>query len=130
LNSLYKQRELLKISNKETTIPFKKIDLEIAMLKSQMVSYIQESKRYINEQNKQNLKLISEISKQQSSLPTKETELNRLKRFNSLYEKFYLSLLEKQIEYRITKAGTVSELTILSSAYSPLEPISPQKNSY
>jgi tyrosine-protein kinase Etk/Wzc len=130
LNNLYKQRELLKISNKETTIPFKKIDIEISMLKTQIISYIQESKRYINEQNKQNLALIGELSKHQSSLPSKETELNRLKRFNALYEKFYLSLLEKQIEYRITKAGTVSELTILSSAYASTDPISPNKNNY
>ncbi len=128
LNELYKQRELLKISNKETTIPFKKIDLEVSLLKSQLLSFVQESKKNINEQKSELSKQIGMLNAEQSSLPSKETELNRLKRFNSLYEKFYVSLIEKQVEFQISKAGTVSEFTILAEAYASPQPISPNKN--
>ena len=85
---------------------------------------------YYNFKIKNNVEInskIGEFKNQYSSLPNKETELNRLKRFNSLYEKFYLSLIEKQIEYQISKAGTVPEFTILSNAYADEKPISPNK---
>jgi tyrosine-protein kinase Etk/Wzc len=127
LNDLYKQREMLKISNKEVTIPFKKIDLEISIVKSQLLSFITENRKYIAEQMAMIDKKINELNSDFSTLPNKETEYNRLKRFNSLYEKFYLSLIEKQIEYQISKAGTIPEFTILSDAKASPTPISPDK---
>ncbi len=125
LNNLYKSREMLKISNKESTVPFKKIELEISIIKSQLLNYITETKKYVAEQNSEINSKMSMLTNQFSGLPNKETELNRLKRFNSLYEKYYLSLIEKQIEYQISKAGTVPEFTILSQAYVSPKPISP-----
>jgi capsular exopolysaccharide synthesis family protein len=127
LNGLYKQRELLKFSNKEVSMAYRKIELEISLLKSRLLSYVQETKKFINEQKAEINSKIGEFKNQYSSLPNKETELNRLKRFNALYEKFYLSLIEKQIEYQISKAGTVPEFTILSNAYADENPISPNK---
>ncbi len=127
LNGLYKQRELLKFSNKEVSMAYRRIELEISLLKSRLLSYVQETKKFINEQKAEINSKIGEFKNQYSSLPNKETELNRLKRFNALYEKFYLSLIEKQIEYQISKAGTVPEFTILSNAYADENPISPNK---
>lgn len=127
LNGLYKQRELLKFSNKEVSMAYRRIELEISLLKSRLLSYVQETKKFISEQKAEINSKIGEFKNQYSSLPNKETELNRLKRFNSLYEKFYLSLIEKQIEYQISKAGTVPEFTILSNAYADEKPISPNK---
>lgn len=127
LNELYKQREMLKISNKETTMPFRKIELEISIVKSQLLNAISESKKYLTEQQSEITQTIGKLSAQFSGLPDKETELNRLKRFNSLYEKYYLNLIEKQIEYQISKAGTVPEFTILSEAYASPVPVSPDK---
>jgi capsular exopolysaccharide synthesis family protein len=125
LNNLYKNREMLKISNKESTVPFKKIELEISIIKSQLLNYITETKKYVAEQNANLNSKMAMLTGQFAGLPNKETELNRLKRFNSLYEKYYLSLIEKQIEYQISKAGTVPEFTILSQAYVSPKPISP-----
>lgn len=112
LNNLFKNRELLKISNKESTIPFKKLELEISIIKSQLLNYITETKKYVAQQNAELNSKMQMLTGQFADLPNKETELNRLKRFNNLYEKFYLSLIEKQIEYQISKAGTVPEFTI------------------
>jgi tyrosine-protein kinase Etk/Wzc len=125
LNNLYKQREMLKISNKENTVPVKRIELEVSIVKSQLLSFITENKRYISEQMALIDKKIHELDNEFSSLPTKSTEYKRLNRFNDLYEKFYLSLIEKQIEYQISKAGTVPEFTILSDAKASPTPISP-----
>jgi tyrosine-protein kinase Etk/Wzc len=125
LNGLYKKKEMLKISNKEVTIPFRKIELEISIVKSQLLSFITENKKFISDQLSTIDKKINELNSDFSTLPNKETEYNRLKRFNSLYEKFYLSLIEKQIEYQISKAGTVPEFTILAEASASPTPISP-----
>jgi len=127
LNDLYKQREMLKISNKEVTLPFRKLELEISIVKSQLLSYINESKKVFSEQTVDINAQISKMSAQFAGLPDKETELNRLKRFNSLYEKYYLDLIQKQIEFQISKAGTVPEFTILSDAYASETPISPNR---
>ena len=127
LNNLFKQRELLKISNKEVTLPYRKIELEISMIKSQILNFVKESKKNIAEQTALISKKIAELKGQYSTLPSKKTEFDRLKRFNSLYEKFYLSLVEKQIEYQISKAGTVPEFIILSEATVSDMPISPNR---
>jgi capsular exopolysaccharide synthesis family protein len=127
LNDLFKQRELLKISNKEVTLPYRKIELEISIIKSQILNFIMESKKNISEQTALISKKIAELKEQYSTLPSKKTEFDRLKRFNSLYEKFYLSLVEKQIEYQISKAGTVPEFIILSEANVSDTPISPNR---
>ncbi|MES2618603.1 MAG: polysaccharide biosynthesis tyrosine autokinase [Bacteroidota bacterium] len=128
LNTLFREREILKISNKDVTIPYRKIEVEISMIKSQLLNYVKENKRYISEQTILLNKKISELNSEFSSLPSKETELNRLRRFNSLYEKFYLSLIEKQIEYQISKAGTVPEFTILSDAVVSNTPVYPNNS--
>ncbi len=125
LNNLYKQRELARISMKEVTVPFRKIELEISIVKSQLLSFITENKKFIAEQVAILDKKINELKTDFSTLPNKDTEYKRLNRFNDLYEKFYLSLIEKQIEYQISKAGTVPEFTILSDAKASLTPISP-----
>ena len=127
LNNLFKQRELLKISNKEVTLPYRKIELEISLIKSQILNFVKENKKNIAEQTALISKKIAELKGQYSSLPSKKTEFDRLKRFNSLYEKFYLSLVEKQIEYQISKAGTVPEFIILSEATVSDLPISPNR---
>ncbi len=127
LNNLFKQRELLKISNKEVTLPYRKIELEISIVKSQILNFVKESKKNIAEKTALISKKIAELKGQYSTLPSKKTEFDRLKRFNSLYEKFYLSLVEKQIEYQISKAGTVPEFIILSEASVSDIPISPNR---
>lgn len=125
LNGLFLKREILKISNKETTTPFKTIDLEISLIKSQLLDLILESKRVVGEKQQMVTSKINELNASFLELPSLETEFNRLKRYNSLYEKFYLSLLDRQIQFQISKAGTVPEFTILSPARASSDPIHP-----
>lgn len=63
-----------------------------------------------------------------SSLPEKELEYARLQRHFNINEKYYTMLLEKQTEYRISKAGFVPENRILEEARIPDRPIAPNRN--
>jgi tyrosine-protein kinase Etk/Wzc len=60
-------------------------------------------------------------------LPTKELEFARLERLFAINEKYYTMLLEKRIEYQISKEGFVSQNQILEEPRLPDAPIAPQK---
>jgi len=62
------------------------------------------------------------------SLPSKELEFARLERLFNINEKYYTLLLEKRIEYRISKEGFVSNNQILEDARVPRIPVSPKRN--
>ncbi len=63
-----------------------------------------------------------------AGLPTQELEYARYKRLYSINERYYSSLLEKRIQYRISKAGFVSENKILEIGHVPSTPIKPNRN--
>ena len=60
-------------------------------------------------------------------LPAKGTELARLQRPLDLYEKSYLMLMDKRVEFNIEKAGTTADFQILSPASPPMAPIFPNR---
>ena len=62
-----------------------------------------------------------------SSLPSMRTEFGKTNRVYTLEEEFMLSLQQSKIELEITRAGTVTDNVILSSASLPGAPIKPQK---
>jgi tyrosine-protein kinase Etk/Wzc len=62
------------------------------------------------------------------SLPGKELDYARIERVFNINEKYYTMLLEKEIEYRISKAGFVPENRILQNASLPGAPVSPNRN--
>ncbi|MBC7485764.1 MAG: polysaccharide biosynthesis tyrosine autokinase [Cytophagaceae bacterium] len=69
---------------------------------------------------------ILELESKISDLPSKETELARLKRHYDIYEKFYLLLLEKETEFEIARAGAIPNFVILSQASLSAVPVFPQ----
>jgi len=71
---------------------------------------------------------IAEYEKLFIEMPTKEMEFTRLNRLYQINEKYYTMLLQKQIEYRISKAGFVTNNQILEPSVMPGAPISPKKN--
>ena len=80
-------------------------------------------RRGMDELNAQRAKLTGELQ----TLPGKGTELARLKRPLDLYEKSFLMLLDKKMEFNIEKAGTTADFQILSPASPPAPPIFPNK---
>lgn len=69
---------------------------------------------------------LSEFEKIFLEMPNQEMELTRLQRLYEINEKYYTMLLEKQIEYRISQAGFVTNNQILESSTIPNKPISPK----
>ncbi|HEX8656800.1 MAG TPA: GNVR domain-containing protein, partial [Hymenobacter sp.] len=61
------------------------------------------------------------------SLPAKSTELARLQRPLELYDKFFLQLMDRKVQFNIEKAGTTADFQILSPASPPAAPISPNR---
>ncbi len=59
-------------------------------------------------------------------MPNQEMELTRLQRLYEINEKYYTMLLEKQIEYRISKEGFVTNNQILEASSYPSAPIIPK----
>ena len=62
------------------------------------------------------------------NIPTQEIEYTRLNRLYQINEKYYTLLLQKQIEYRISKAGFVTNNQVLEPSVMPGAPVSPKKN--
>lgn len=73
--------------------------------------------------NTQHNRFLSELL----GMPEKEAEFVRLQRRYKLTEEIYLSLLDKQAQYAIARAGIVSDYIILDGASSSNVPTSPKK---
>ncbi|CAN5439696.1 hypothetical protein BH09BAC1_BH09BAC1_01200 [soil metagenome] len=76
-----------------------------------------------NNVNRQYKKLLGELL----VMPEKEAEFLRLDRRYKLTEGIYLSLLDKQAQYAIARAGIVSDYIILEGASTADVPTSPKK---
>ncbi|HRN35294.1 MAG TPA: GNVR domain-containing protein [Flavobacteriales bacterium] len=73
-------------------------------------------------------KKLAEYEERFSQLPEKELAYARIERLFNINEKYYTQLLEKDIEYRISKAGFVPENRVLESAVLPTMPVSPNRS--
>lgn len=127
LNDKYKSLSILIMHSKPNTLAYKKMVAEIDYISNQVLSQLLEMKKILL---KQLLIVENELSNYRKAffgLPAKNTELTRLKRLYGLYEKFYVHLLEKKVEFGILKAGTTPEFVILSNPTLPNTPISPNK---
>ncbi len=127
LNDKYKSLSVLTMHSRPNTLAYKKMFKEVDYISTEVLSQLIEMKKIIL---KQTLLLEEELSKYRNKffgLPAKNTELTRLKRLYGLYEKFYVHLLEKKVEFGILKAGTTPEFVILSNPNLPTSAISPHR---
>ncbi|CAN5394645.1 tyrosine-protein kinase [soil metagenome] len=125
LNDLLHKKELLLSSYRENTFAYQKRNQEIDLIKLNLLDLVEEHKKQIAHQinNLNNRKI--QLEKNFVNLPSKSTEYSKSKRFYSLYEEFYLSLIQKKNEFEIARAGTVTDFVILSPATLPGSPIYP-----
>jgi capsular exopolysaccharide synthesis family protein len=114
LNQLQQERELMKSSYNDNTQVLRTKDKSIENLKKNIFELVSLNKKLLFEQLNELNKALYEIERNSLQMPSKETEYTRLKRFYSLYEKFYLLLMEKEAEFGIAKAGTIPNFVILS----------------
>ena len=127
LQELERDQEKLKLSYKEITFAYREKEQDIAALRSKSKMQLEELKaRWINDlkgidQRKLNLE------KEFATLPDKNTEYSKNKRFYNLYEEFYLTLMQSKSEFEIAEAGSTPDFKILSPASLPVTPLSPNK---
>ena len=80
--------------------------------------------------NRQESALQQELSRYEGDfrkLPEAERELGKLLRVSKVNADIYTFLLQKHEEARITKAATISNVSVVDSAITPSTPIKPQK---
>lgn len=125
LNLLINEREKLGLSYKKNTYTYRSRQKEIDLLKADLLAEIEDSKKRVIDdiRNLKNQK--SSLNQQLNKLPSKNTEYNKIKRFYSLYEEVYLSLMQSKNEFEIAIAGSTTKIKILSPATMPNTPIKP-----
>lgn len=127
LNLLINEREKLGLSYRENTYTYKARQKEIDLLKADLLAQINNSRTNILDDRRylENQKI--QLNRQLNQLPSKNTEFNKVKRFYTLYEEIYLSLMQSKNEFEIAIAGSTTKIKILSPATMPNSPIKPNK---
>ncbi len=125
LNKLQIELQQVLNTSKENTFSYNTKKIELETVKSNILNTIVFSKKTLNDKIYGISTKISETENKFNYLPSRETELTRLKRLYTVYEKFYLTILEKESEFGIAKAGMVPEFTVLSEPQLPRIPIFP-----
>ena len=101
LNKLQQDKEKLLSTTKATTFAAKNKDIEIENVKNNLFELILQNKKILYEAIVEHNNKIVEEENKFYSLPSKETELTRLKRFYSLYEKYYLMMIDRYLHLRL-----------------------------
>lgn len=131
LNTAIRKFQSITSKQKPTTTIYQDYESRMIQFKTSVLEIIS---RQIEQLNKRLSTVEAQVELIESKflgLPSKETELTRLKRYYDLYEKFFLLLKEKRVEFGISRAGTVPEFVMLSEAGLPTTPIAPHaKNHY
>ena len=127
LNLLINEREQLGLSYKENTYTYKSRQKEIELLIADLLAQIENSRKVVLDDITflENQKL--SLNTQLNQLPSKNTAYNKVKRFYSLYEEVYLSLMQSKNEFEIAIAGSTTKIKILSPASMPSHPIKPNQ---
>ncbi len=126
LNTVIANFNKLKQSQKETTSAYQRKQKELLQIQENILTSINRQENIASRELKVLNSEIKDLQQLFSGLPSNETKLNKLKRYYNLYEKFYLMLKQKRVEFEIAKAGTVPEFTVLSPATLSKSSISPQ----
>lgn len=121
--------EMLRIKGAQTdrTVAFRRKQSMLNNSKLSVLNQLSKNKHILQKEIYGINSSILELESKISDLPSKETELARLKRHYDIYEKFYLLLLEKETEFEIARAGAIPNFVILSHASLSSVPVFPQR---
>jgi tyrosine-protein kinase Etk/Wzc len=127
LQKMIWDRNRLGLSYNEKTFAFRQKDQELTNLKNQVFSQLSEIKKDWLKWQLEMAQKKERLEKEFATMPDKNTQLSKNKRFYKLYEEFYLSMMQSKAEFEIAQAGSIPDFKILSSANYPKNPISPQQ---
>ena len=121
------QKEALLLDYTELHPEVKKFSQTIATLRRQIVAWLKNNLKQLEQRKKSLNDLIYKYQKSIETLPKQERELTRLTRHFSVNEKVYSYLLEKRAETAILKSSTISNARILDIALNFSKPIKPKR---
>ncbi|MGV3641793.1 MAG: GumC family protein [Adhaeribacter sp.] len=127
LSDLQINYALLKRSYTGETEAVRRYEKEMEFSRQAVVKSLQQNIQLLQKQANKLTANIGAIEGQLQQMPEKETQRVQLQRLYDLYEKYYLTLSDKKVEFNIAKAGTVADFQILSPATLPGAPIYPDK---
>jgi tyrosine-protein kinase Etk/Wzc len=127
LNELLNRSETILLSYNKNTQAYRMRTGEINVLYSKIQDFIDEYILSVEHQLKNLAFRKASLERNFVELPSKNTEFSKSQRYYSLYEEFYLSLMQKKAEFQLAMAGTVTDFKILSSATFPNKPLKPKK---
>lgn len=128
IQSLINEKEELlnDVTNKNRQIIL--IEKQIEKQRNTLLKFIEISKNRLEEEKIGYIKKIAEYEKRTIGDSDYNTlELAKLKRFYSIHQSYYGSLIDKKAQYMISQAGYVAENVILEKSITPVNPISPIK---
>ncbi len=104
-----------------------KIEVNKRLTKNKIVNNIGMTEQSLKRKIKELTKDIKEQQRSLQLLPDKDLTTQELKRKFILSEKIYTFLLEKKMEFKISKASTIANTQIIEDAREGLKPIKPNK---
>ena len=127
LEGLLESREMAIYEAKPTNVSVTMLDRQISTQKRLIMESIANMRKRIAGKEEDYEARIAEYEQRFTTLPEKQLAYSRIERLFNINEKYYTQLLEKDIEYRISKAGYVPENRVLESATLPQTPIAPDR---
>jgi capsular exopolysaccharide synthesis family protein len=127
LRNLLQQREGMVFEATTRNENVRMLDHQIELQQGLILESIATMRARIASRIKDYTGKIEEYDRRFSAMPAQELAYARVERLFNINEKYYTQLLEKDIEYRINKAGFVPENRVLETAGLPTTPISPDR---
>ena len=115
-NLLNNDLQKLGLSYKQNTYTFKSRQQEVELMRVDLLSEINDYKNDLVERLNNLSTSRQQLRGQLINLPSKNTEYNKSKRFYTLYEEMYLSLMQNKNEFELAVAGSLTKIKILSPA--------------
>ncbi len=127
LGELLRKREEMSFEATSANESLQMLDRQVASQQKLILESIANMRGRIASRMKDYEDKLNEYENRFAQMPEKELAYARIERLFSINEKYYTQLLEKDIEYRISKAGFVPENRVLESAVLPTSPITPDR---
>jgi capsular exopolysaccharide synthesis family protein len=124
---IVKERSIKILSYSENTFIIEQLDDEIELARTRLLAVIDSYENRIKEQILTVSTRKGLLENSLNQLPSLETEYTKNRRLYGQQEEFMLTLRRAKMEIEITRAGTVTDIMILSPASYPNDPVKPQK---
>jgi tyrosine-protein kinase Etk/Wzc len=116
MEDLLRERDAIYLDATREHQSVRSLEYQIDLQKQLILASITSIRDRALVRKKELLTTLSEIDRKFLALPEKELRYARIERLFNINEKYYTQLLEKDVEYRISKAGFVPENQILEDA--------------